>query len=404
MMWRMMLAAMVVTGVLDIGTAKGKPADDTDTQRLAAGMNKFGFDFYGKLRATDGNIFFSPYSIDSALLMVYTGAAGDTAAELAATLHLPKDMTAAQTNAAVASIMASLASDDREIQGYELSVANSLWGQQGYPWLPTFLDTLAGLYAAKLHELDFVHNPEPSRQQINDWVARQTHDKIKDLIPGGAITDQTRLVLANAIYMKAKWTFPFKKEATSKQAFHLAADKAVDVDTMHQTAHFAYGESVDWQALEMPYVGGDLAMLVILPRDASKLADVEKSLDNESLDKMRKDLKPTKVAISLPKFTIKQSLDLTATLRALKIEAAFSGNADFSGMDGHRDLFISAAVHKAFVAVDEAGTEAAAATAMEMPAREPVVEFVADHPFVTVIYHRSSGVILFIGRVANSAD
>jgi len=407
-MLRMIVAMLAIAGSLSVSAAMGKPVEDS-RKSLVDGMNKFGFDFYAKLRASDGNIFFSPYSIDSALMMVYTGAAGDTAKELETALHLPtRDLIPEQINAGVAKITASLAGDP-EKQGYELHVANGLWGQQGYPWLPKFLDTLAGSYAAKLNKVDYQNNPDPSRRQINDWVAQQTHDKIKDLIPAGAITSSTRMVLANAIYMKASWTFPFKKESTGKQAFHLSADKSVDVDMMHQTAHFKYGESADWQAVELPYVGDELAMLVLLPRDGQKLAAMEQTLDADSLKKTLDSLQPTRVAIALPKFTIQQSLDLTQTLRLLKIELAFSGNADFSGMDGRRDLFISAAVHKVFVAVDEAGTEAAAATgmimsAMGMPARESIVEFVADHPFVTVIYHRSTGVVLFIGRVANPAD
>jgi serpin B len=368
---------------------------------LVDGNNRFAIDLYHCLAAgSKGDVFVSPESISLALAMTYAGAAGQTAEQMAATLHftLPRE----ELNAAFARLLKewSPAGPPRE---YQLNIANRLWAQQGYKFLDSFLKVTRDDFGAELAQVDFVHQAESARETINAWVAKQTADKIKDLIGSGVLGPDTRLVLTNAIYFRGRWQSPFESAATAKVPFHVSTEKTADVPMMRHEARFGYGKRADVQILEMPYKVGDLSMVVILPTRVDGLADLEKSLATDSLKTWLAGLANKEVDVALPKFKITQEVELSKILSAMGMPLAFSDSADFSGMDGRRDLAISAVIHKAYVDVDEKGTEAAAATAVTiraLSARIPreLEHFTADHPFIFLIRDTRSGSILFIGR------
>ncbi len=320
---------------------------------------------------------------------------------MAKTLHftLPPEQLPAVYGAALKQLT-SAAPD----HGYQLHVANRLWGRQGHSFLDGFLKNNRDEFGAELGQLDFHGAADTARQTINDWVAKQTADKIKSLIPAGALAPDTKLVLTNAIYFKADWQQPFKTESTHKTPFHLSADKSADVDLMAQTSHFRHAQADGVALLEMPYKSGDLSMVVLLPDKVDGLAELEKSLTLDNYTTWLAKLKAKTVSVFLPKFVeTSDTIALRESLSKLGMSLPFEDAADFSGMDGERDLRISDALHKAFVAVDETGTTAAAATAIPMRPTairqpEPPIEFRADHPFVFLIRDTRSGSILFIGR------
>lgn len=381
-------------------------ASPDDLAELARGNAAFALDLYQVLRAEDGNLFFSPYSISLALAMTYAGAAGETAAQMAEALHftLPPDRLHPAFNAYGLDLQARAQAPD-EGTPFELSIANSIWGQQGYPFLPTFLDALAEHYGAGLRLVDFAADPEAARLAINDWVSDETRERIQDLIPAGAIHDLTRMVLANAIYFKAGWLHTFSEAATSPQAFHLLDGGTVEAPMMRQQETFGYALRDGYAALELPYASGGASMLILLP-DSGRFEGFERALSAELIEDLRRGLTRGTVNLTLPRFTYESEFSLEQALRALGMAEAFeAGEADFSAMDGSRELFIGSVVHKAFVAVDERGTEAAAATAVMMEAMsaaptEPVT-ITVDRPFIYLILDRQSGTILFLGRVLN---
>jgi serpin B len=373
-----------------------------DLNELVAGNNAFAFDLYQALRARDGNLFYSPYSISVALAMTYAGARGETEQQIAGTLHytLSQDRLHPAFNTLDLKLVGEKQDD------FKLHVANSLWGQTGYVFLAEFLDALARNYGAGLRLLDFQKEPEPSRQTINDWVSEQTEDRIKDLIPQGAITPDTRLVLANAIYFDADWQHPFSKHSTQDAPFNTLDGEQVTLPMMgmDDPASLSYARGEGYQAVELPYQGGQMSMLILVP-DAGRFEAFEAALDAGRVETILKQLQPQVVNLHMPKFSYTSDLDLANTLAALGMPLAFRpGEADFSGMDGSRDLFIGDVFHKAFVAVDEAGTEAAAATAVVMKLTAmPVfdVDLTVDRPFVFMIRDTETGAILFVGRVLN---
>jgi serpin B len=339
--------------------------------------------------------------------MTYAGARGQTAEQIAKTMHF--DQPVEQLNAGFAAMLKKLNAGGTN-NSYRLSIANRLWGQQGYKFLDEFLTVTREKYGAELALVDFVHQTEAARQTINSWVARQTNDKIKDLIGEGALGPDTRLVLTNAIYFKGDWQTPFEKDATHKGPFHISADKTADAMLMNHQASYRFAKDDIVRVLEMPYRGGDLAMVVLLPEKIDGLSALEKSLSVEKLEGWIAGLKNTRVAVTMPKFKMTREFELSKTLAAMGMPLAFSADADFSGMDGNRDLSISAVIHQAFVAVDEKGTEAAAATAVtikRLAIRIPVEEperFNADHPFIFLIRDVRSGGILFLGRFTGPAE
>jgi serpin B len=379
-----------------------------EVAQLVAGNSAFAFDLYRALRGQVDNLFYSPYSISVALAMTYAGARGETEREMAQTLHfsLPQERLHPAFNALDLQLTAQQSEGPagEDERPFRLNIANSLWGQAGYDFLPEFLDTLARNYGAGMRLVDFSTQPEEARQVINQWISQKTENKIKDLIPPNAISPSTRLVLANAIYFDGDWWRPFAKEDTHDGAFHLMDGSDVVVPMMSQSAFFSYARGPNYQAIELPYIGDAISMLVLLPDDGA-LTDVEESLSPEMLSEMLAQLEPSEMKYSMPKFEFEAFFDLSVVLAGMGMPSAF-GAADFSGMDGTRNLFISSVLHKAFVAVDEEGTEAAAATVVimdEAAAMEPPLAVTVDRPFLFMILDGESGTILFFGRVLNPA-
>jgi serpin B len=338
--------------------------------------------------------------------MTYAGAGGETEEQMADALHfgLPQN----RLHPAFNSLDIELAkrgedAEGKDNEGFRLNVVNAIWGQKDYTFLTGFLDVLAENYGAGLRILDFIRAPEESRITINDWVSEQTEGKIEDLIPQGLINELTRLVLTNAIYFNAAWAFPFSEEATSDGAFHLLNGDEVIVPMMRQTESLGYAKGDNYQAVELPYDGNELSMVILLPQ-SSEFDTFESTLDFQKLQAIIDNLQYREVVLIMPKFEFESSFALKDTLSDMGMPVAFSGSADFSGMTGNRDLFIADVVHKAFVSVDEAGTEAAAATAvvMELTAipEEPVTVNI-DRPFIFLIRDIETGALLFIGRVLN---
>ena len=406
------IATTTMAGLMPAEQANAK--EKTDKQIVVAGNNEFAFDLYARLRSKEGNLFFSPYSISTALALAYCGARGQTESQMAAVLHLPTSPgetavlkeTLAQTrfHSAFGEIIKDLNSRG-EKGGYQLSVANALWGQKGYGFLEEYLELIETNYGGKLNEVDFVRSAETARKTINRWVEQKTNNKIKNLIPKGVLDSMTRLVLTNAIYFKGNWARQFIKDKTKDAPFTLADGEKVDAAMMNQTAEFNYLETGGFQGLELPYVDDDLSMIIMLPKEIDGLDEFEKTLTVENLSKWLRKLYKREVVVSVPKFKMTSQFGLASVLKSMGMTDAFSSNANFSGINGKRDLFISAVIHKAYVDVNEEGTEAAAATAVTIkltsigPARIPI--FRADHPFLFLIRDNHSGSILFIGRVMN---
>jgi len=383
---------------------KGESAKEAKMSAVVEGNNRFATDLYARLgQKTSKNLFFSPYSISTALAMTYVGAAGETEKQMAQVLHftVPK----VELNYAMARLRSSFLADTKK--GYQLRVANRLWGQKGYEFLTEFLQTTRTDYGAELAVVDFALT-EQARREINGWVEKQTEEKIKDLLAPGVLDPRTRLVLTNAIYFKGNWQEKFSKDATQDAPFHLSADKEVTVSMMHQTERFGYRAVDDLQILEMPYAKGELSMIVLLPKGIEGLSLLEKKLTLEKLQEWSKGLRRQRVIVYVPRFTMTSEFSLKDTLQALGMTLAFDDQkADFSRMSRSEGLYISAVVHKAFVDVNEEGTEAAAATGVVMmPTAAPVAPeepptFRADHPFLFLIRENQTGSILFMGRVTN---
>jgi serpin B len=371
---------------------------------LVEAGNRFAFDLYDRLRSADGNLFFSPASISVALAMTYAGAAGSTETEMAKTLHF--EMPKSQLNEQMRALLESLNAKEKR-QGYRLEVANRLWGQDGSKFLDDFLKVTRDDYGAELARLDF-HQPEAARDTINKWVEDKTQDKIKDLIASPSSISGARLVLTNAVYFKGEWHDPFKSNLTKPETFHVSRSRSHKTPLMHQKHHFRYAAGEGLQLLDLPYGDDSLSMIVLLPNKVEGLAHLESSLSTANLQRWLDAARSEEVIVYLPKFKTSAEFQLAGTLKAMGMPSAFDPtSADFSGMSGQKDLFISAVMHKAFVDVNEEGTEAAAATgvvmrpmAMRGGTQEPPV-FRADHPFVFLIRDNRSGAILFLGRVVD---
>lgn len=384
----------------------------SDLAALVQGNSAFALALYQALKVqNDGNMFYSPYSLSLALAMAYAGARSDTASEMANTLHFnlsPDALHAAFNYLALEldkrgqSPSSTISGSD---EGFHLNVVNDAWGQKNFQFLASYLDTLAVNYGAGLRILDFIKDAEGARQTINQYISDQTQGKIKDLIPPGAINDLTRLVLTNAIYFKAAWQSPFAKEATGSGSFNLLSGSQVSVSMMHQMHFFNYVQGTGYQAIELPYDDGQLSMVVLLP-DAGQFNAFQDALNSEMVDGIIASMTEQDVILSLPRFQFDSSFGLKQVLSSMGMPLAFSDKADFSGMDGAHDLLISDVLHKAFVSVDEAGTEAAAASAVivgltAMPSS--TITLSIDRPFIFLIRDIPTGTILFVGRVINPA-
>jgi serpin B len=398
----LLLSVLAAVSVAHAGAAPGARPDAPPANRSEAvkGNNTFALDLYAMLREREGNLFFSPASISTALAMTYAGARGQTADEMAKTLHFTLGQD--RLHPALGALLRDLGGADKK-RGYQLSIANALWAQKGHPFLTSFLKLNKDNYGAGVREVDFKRATEVARQAINRWVEKQTQDKIKELLKKGVLDSDTRLVLTNAIYFKGDWASQFKKDRTRQAPFQVTASKKVDAPLMSQSGKFNYLEGEGFQALEMLYAGKDLSMVILLPKKVDGLADLEKKLTAERLAGWLKKLRREEVTVTLPRFKVTSEFSLKHTLSSMGMPTAFTGRADFSGMDGERDLFLSAVVHKAFVDVNEQGTEAAAATGVVVTTLSARIhpDFRADHPFVFLIRDRRSDTILFLGRLAN---
>ena len=380
-------------------------ADDTGStpqgiQEVVNANNKFTFDLYSELKKSEsGNIFYSPYSIFAALAMTYEGAKGQTADEMKSVFHFPEISTLRPSFAAIYNDI------NEGTKDYELRTGNALWVQQNYPLLEDYTSRVEKYYGGKTANLDFARETEKSRQTINSFIEEQTNNKIKDLIPQGVLDVMTRLVLTNAIYFKGIWEWEFDKSDTREQDFKITPTNVVKTPMMYmkpEKAKFNYADIGDLQILELPYKGEKISMLVLLPKE--NLDSIEPSLTAEKLEEWKSQMKETKLdAIYLPKFELDTKYTLNENLKALGMPTAFSGSADFSGMDGSLMLYISDVIHQAYVKVNEKGTEAAAATAvvMNMKGMMPSNIFRADHPFIFLIQEKDTGNILFLGKVVN---
>lgn len=416
-----LMALVILTGLLGCQKTvnEGKTSTEvemTDAEILSKGNGEFALDVYQHLKVNDGNLFYSPYSISSALAMTYMGARGNTEQQMTETLHFK--LSQEELHPAFTTLSQTLASrgDNAAAQdnkGFILRNVNALWGQKDFPFKSEFLKGLEDSYQAGLKTMDFVQEPEESRITINDWVSQQTEEKIKDLIPPGGVNPLTRLVLTNAIYFKANWFYQFNRQFTEEGEFNLSGGNQVTVIMMKQTESFNYTQGKNYQAAELPYQGSKLSMLILLPAKG-QFDGFEKSLDYRRLQNILDDLKDEKpanrkVRLTMPKFEFTSDFKLKQILTEMGMPEAFdAGAADFSGMTDEGPLWIDDVIHKAFVAVDENGTEAAAATAVIMmggaPGQPEIVDFTMDRPFIFLIRDIETDTILFMGRVVNPLE
>jgi serpin B len=398
--------AAIVLSFLLTGCKTTPKVDDSGAttdgvSSVISANNQFALELYSKYKSKEGNIFFSPYSISTAVAMTYEGAKGQTADEIQSVFHFPKDASVRQP--AFASIYNEL---NKGSSDYTLKTANALWAQKDYQFLQDYFNTVEKYYGGKVTNLDFKTETEPSRITINKWVEEQTNNKIKDLIPAGYIDSMTRLVLTNAIYFKGTWVWQFDKSLTREADFKVSPTKTVKAQMMSLTgekAKFNYAETDELQMLEMPYKGEELSMVVLLPKQET-LDNLEKSLTLEKLNQWKESLKEEKMdAVNIPKFKFETKYFMAEDLADMGMPTAFTSTADFSGMTGEEDLYIGFVIHQAYIDVNEEGTEAAAATAIGIKATAvmPSRLFIADHPFIFIIQEKSTGNILFLGRVTD---
>jgi serpin B len=375
----------------------------------ADAVRSFTADLYRELaRGAAGNVVCSPYSVAVALAMTRNGARGRTAGELDTVLHAP---ASGRLNAGLNALARQLEGRagrwkraDGSTGDITLDVANSLWGQRGVAWATAFLDELARDYGAGIRLADYIGDAEGARKKVNAWVADRTHKRITELLPAGVLDPTTRLVLVNAIYLKAPWETPFDEGATRPAPFTRGGGSRVTVPMMAVDLHGAgYLSGPGWQAVDLPYAGAQLAMAVVVP-ERGRLGEVERTLDGAALRGILTGFRPDNVSVRLPRWSFRAQASLRELLSRLGMPTAFSAAADFGAMTTQERLRIDAVVHEAFVAVAEPGTEAAAATAAVVgvtAAAPPELTVTADRPFVFVIHDVETATPLFIGRVAD---
>lgn len=385
--------------------------DDINARQLAQCSNQFGWSLYQQLAAKDGNVLISPHSLHVALAMTQLGARGQTADQIAGAMQL---IAKRQAEIVIGPFlidayplllngtpnMPGLAA--KNDKGFTLNSVNAMWAQKGYPFRKDYLDKVTALFGAGLHEVDFAKDPEAARKTINGWVEQQTNDKIKDLLQPGILDSLTRLVLTNAVYFKAKWAEPFRN-ATLQEDFTLADGQRVRVPTMIRSDRMRYGETETMRAVTLMYEGDQASMTIVMPREGKTLADVERGLSGE-WESLMKNVKEHQVTLALPKFRFEADYDMIPPLKKLGMVDAFDDKADFSGIDGTKELYVTAVVQKTFIEVNEEGTEAAAASAVVIGLRDAPdkpIEFRVDQPFVFVIRHEATGTVLFVGRVTD---
>jgi len=372
---------------------------------VVEGNTAFALDLYRELKDTKGNLFFSPYSISTALAMTFAGARENTAKQMADVLHFPSGQNDVHPAFGQLETLLNEVQTKGDIQ---LNVANSLWPQEGYPFLAEYLALVKEYYGVVITPVDYRKAAEKAREIINQWVEEKTKDKIKNLIQPGVLDAVTRLVLVNAIYFKGNWASQFDEKRTKEDTFYLLSGKTVQTPLMAQEKEFAYRDEEFLQVLELPYVGESLSMIVLLPKEKDGLPQLEKQLTAANLRMWTSSPRKRKVKVFLPRFKMTSQFSLSKTLAAMGMRDAFNPDkADFSGMDGRPNwLYIGAVLHKAFVDVNEEGTEAAAATAVVMKIRMVLDQptFRADHPFIFLIRENTTGSILFLGRVMDPSQ
>lgn len=377
---------------------------DKGLSNVVEANNQFALDLYQRYQAQEeGNIFFSPYSISSALAMTYEGAKGETAKEMQSVFYFPENEENLRNGYKQLNQAINQADKD-----YQLRVANALWAEEDFGFLTEYFNLVNRYYGAEITNLDFKGNAEESRLTINDWIEEETEDKIKDLIPADAVNPLTRLILTNAIYFKGDWLQEFDQNQTTERDFKVSEGEVVRAEMMQRTdeeAEFNYFQNEQLQVLELPYQGEELSMLIFLPKE-NDINALGNDLTVEKIEEWKEGLREQRVKVYLPKFKFETKYFMKEDLSDMGMPSAFSNLADFSGMTGRKDLFISEVIHQAFIDVNEEGTEAAAATAvvMELLTAGPGPEipiFHADHPFIFMIQQKDSGNILFLGRVMN---
>ena len=407
------VTALIIVAAMSIYSYATLPsrADDSGAtaeglSEVVSGNNEFAFDLYSKLNeGEDSNIFFSPYSMSTAVAIAYEGAEGQTEQEMRDVFHFPEDESTMRSS--FARIYNTI---NKGSSKYIIHTANALWAQEDYTFLEEYTDAVERYYGGQTTNVDFVGDTESVRLRINHWVESQTNNKIKNLLTPGSINPITRLVITNAVYFKGDWANQFDKKDTTSEEFTTTGGNVVRADMMRlqdDDIDFNYAETDTLQILEMPYKGEELSMLIILPKDDSGdgLGEVEAMLDADELESMKSGFREQTVYVYMPKFTFETKYQMANTLSDMGMPAAFQWpGADFSGMDGTHMLYISKVIHQAFVEVNEEGTEAAAATGIVMtigaaPSQYKI--FRADHPFIFIIQEKSTGSILFMGRVVD---
>ena len=385
------------------------PAISEEIKIVVHGNTTFAFDLYSKVKnQVNGNLIFSPYSISSALAMVYAGANGMTQHEMEKVLHFPNNDPRLEETFALLNRNLT-AEDSKSINATRINIASSLWLQTGMKFLPSFQSTVAKQFSAPLQQVDFAKHPENARTAINHWILIATHGKIPDLLQSHDIDAMTRLMLVNAIYMRGAWQHPFNMHESQVEVFHMEHGLNSQAIMMQRVGEYAYLKENSYAVIELPYVKNsigipDISMLIALPDNIDELSAIEEILNTQLLDEWLSKLSIKPVQVILPKFKMTETLSLKDYLVSLGMETAFSNAADFSGITGDKDLSISKIIHKSFIHVDENGTEAAAATAVSVNATAALFPtsphvFKADHPFIFLIIDKETKSILFLGRV-----
>jgi len=396
--YAMLALFLLVAGVWRPGTAGGAPESE-----VVRGNTEFALDLYRRLAAEDGNLAFAPYGVSSALAMVCAGARGETEAAMLNTLHL-KAVGRLNTDAAFSSLNRSLPSS-RNRNTCEVHLANAVWLEKRFQIVQEFTEVARLCYGAQAATLDFAREPAKSRNTINAWVAGKTQGRIPELLEPGILDGSTRIVLTNALYFKGAWASPFPQDQTRPAPFTILSGKKKPVQMMTQTGVFPYMEDDLLQAVALPYAGGGYAMVLLLPKAKKGFPRMEKSLDRDYLAITLKSLQPRPAELYIPRFRVTKAADLSNSLAYMGMNDAFTPAADFSGMTLSRDIFLSAVIHQTYVDVNEAGTEAASATAAvlnlkSLPESGKKAVFRADHPFLFLIRDERTETILFLGRLS----
>lgn len=387
-----------------IGCGHNLPATEQslpDTSGLAEQNNRFALDLYQRLSPDNDNLFFSPWSLYNALAMTLGGARGNTKKQMEQVLAV--DMGRGELYAAFYAVNKTI-NDMNRAEGVSTLCANGVWAQDGYPLQREFMKMAETSFDAKIRQVDFMTGFEHQRQQINAWVQKKTRDKIKDLLSDGVLDPQTRMVLVNAIYFKGDWQTLFDKQVTREMPFWLTPERSVRVPFMCRQGPIRYARDEYFEMIELPYKGKKFSMMILLGHPRAAIKAIAKMLTADAVQDLYDHMNEFEVRVFLPRFKIEGAFGLSETLAAMGMTDAFDERADFSGMNGSKDLYINDVIHKALIEVDEKGSEAAAATGVVMRTKSAFfdgVTFKADHPFVFLIRENTTGAILFLGRLVN---